>query len=89
MVMLQPFGDRIAVKVLYLEQNLGGLIIPVAKDKSNRGVVIAVGDGEGVQKIKINDIVIFNLGSGLSYSDSDGDYRVLDLRDIIGKVIGE
>ena len=87
--MLQPFGDRIAVKVLYLEQNLGGLIIPVAKDKSNRGVVIAVGDGEGVQKIKINDIVIFNLGSGLSYSDSDGDYRVLDLRDIIGKVIGE
>lgn len=89
MTKLQPFGNRVAVLIKDSEENIGGIILPTAKEKSNKGTVVAVGDGEDVKKINIGDILIFSLNSGLNYSDEEGDYKVIEVRDIIGKVIGE
>ena len=87
MTKIQPFGDRVAVEVLTPETVVGGLVLPTSKDQSNRGLVISVGDGKDVQSIKVGDVVIFTLGTGLSYSESDKDYKVLGIRDIVGKVV--
>lgn len=86
---LQPFGNRIAIEVIATEENIGGLVLSTPKEKSNKGVVVAVGDGEDVKKINIGDTLIFSVNSGLNYTDETGSYKVLDIRDIIGKVIGE
>lgn len=89
MTKLQPFGNRVAIEVIDSEENLGGIIVTTSKEKSNKGVVVAIGDGEDVKKINIGDTLIFSINSGLNYADETGSYRVLEIRDVIGKVIGE
>ena len=88
MVQIQPFGNRIVIKVIQSDENIvGGLIIATSNEKSNKGEVVGVGDGEEVRNIKIGDIVIFNTTSGMNYSSEEGDYKVLQIRDVIGKII--
>ena len=87
MTKIQPFGDRVVVEVLTPEQVVGGLVIPTSKEKSNKGLVIAVGDGKDVQSVKVNDVVIFTLGAGLNYTTDEKDYKILGIRDIVGKVV--
>ena len=89
MVKIQPFGDRVVVEILTPEEKVGGLIVPTSKEKSNKGLVVASGDGEDAGKIKVGDIVLFTVGTGLNYSTGTSDFKVLNVRDIIGKVIGE
>lgn len=84
---IQPFGDRVVIKLLVQEENIGGLIVPVSKEKTNRGVVVAVGDGEEVSKIALGDVILFQLGTGLNYSTEKDDYKVLNARDIVGRII--
>ena len=84
---IQPFGDRVVIKLLVQEENIGGLIVPVSKEKTNRGVVVAVGDGEEVSKIVVGDVILFQLGTGLNYSTEKDDYKVLNARDIVGRII--
>ena len=88
MVQIQPFGDRVAVEVISPEQIIGGLVVPSSKEKSNKGLVVAIGDGENLGNIAIGDTIIFQLGSGLNYATEDKDYKVLNIRDILGKVVG-
>lgn len=87
MTKIQPFGDRVVVEVLTPEQVVGGLVIPTSKEKSNKGLVVAVGDGKDVQSVKVNDVVIFTLGAGLNYTTDEKDYKILGIRDIVGKVV--
>lgn len=84
---IQPFGDRVVIKLLVQEENIGGLIVPVSKEQTNRGVVVAVGDGEEVSKIVVGDVILFQLGTGLNYSTEKDDYKVLNARDIVGRII--
>lgn len=84
---IQPFGNRVAVEIINPEQTLGGLVIPTSKERSNRGIVVAVGDGDEVKNIKVGDTVIFQLGTGLDYVTKDRDYKVLNVRDIVGKIV--
>ena len=84
---IQPFGERITVKVIAQEETTeSGLIVATSKEKSNKGIVEAIGE-EVKDYIKVGDTVIFNLGAGTSYSDGTGDYKVLNVRDVLGKVI--
>lgn len=87
MVQIQPFGDRVAIEVIAPEQVIGGLVIPSSKEKSNKGVVVAVGDGENLGSIKVGDLVVFQLGTGLDYTTGENRYKVLNIRDIVGKIV--
>lgn len=89
MVSFQPFGNRVAVQVSDSEENLGGIIVTVSKEKSNKGIVVAVGDGEDAKKINVGDTVIFVVNSGTNFNTGTESYKVIDVRDIIGKVIGD
>lgn len=86
---IQPFGERITVKLLVQEETTeSGLIITASKSKSNKGIVEAIGE-EVKDYIKVGDTVVFNTGVGTSYSDGTGDYKVLNVRDVLGKVLNE
>ena len=70
---LQPLGDRVVVQRLEAEEKTeGGIILPdAAKEKPQRGKIIAVGDGkisdEGSRQkpqVKKGDIVIFTSYAG-------------------------
>ena len=98
MPIIQPFGERVLVKVLSEEETTsGGLLVkPVDKDVSNKGIVEAVGEGTVLQDgtvrpldIKVGDVVLFNLGTGTKVYNSNEVYRVLQVRDVLGKIIKE
>ena len=57
MVQIKPFGDRVVIEVIAPDEVVaGGLIVPTSKEKSNKGLVVSVGDGEDAQKIKEGDM---------------------------------
>ena len=85
---IQPFGERIVIKVLDAEESVGALIIVTSKEKSNRGEVVALGDGV-TGNIQVGDIVLFNMSSGVSYTSGNEDYKIINVKDILGKIIKE
>ena len=84
---IQPFGEKVAVKVIKEEEiNLGGLITVISNEASNKGEIIAMG-AEVADYIRVGDTVVFNKSTGVSYTDGEDDYKILNVRDILGKVI--
>ena len=86
MVKIEPFGDRVVIEILTPEEIVGGLVVPTSKEKSNKGLVVAVGDGEEVQALKEGETVLFNVGAGINYTTESADYKVLNVRDIVAKL---
>lgn len=86
MVRIEPFGDRVVVEILTPEEVVGGLVVPTSKEKSNKGLVVAVGDGKEVQSIKEGEVVLFTVGTGINYTTETADLKVLNVRDIVAKL---
>jgi chaperonin GroES len=89
---LKPLGDRVIVKPAEAEeQTKSGLVIPdTAKEKPQRGEVIAVGEGrwdeDGSKRIPIDvkagDTVIFGKYGGTDVKIDGVEYKILEARDI-------
>ena len=95
---VQPFGDKVLIKILTSEETVssGLLVAPVSKENSNKGLVVALGEGvilpDGTIKplsVKIGDTVLFQKGSGVNFSTGKDDYKILSVRDILGKFVKE
>ena len=94
---LKPLGDRVVIEVLEEaeQKTAGGLYVPdTAKEKSQRGKVIAVGSGKVLdngQKVAIDlsegDVVYFAKYGGTEVSIEGKNYTILSERDILA-VIG-
>ena len=78
---VKPLGDRIVVKRADAEEKTsGGILLPDnAKDKPQRGKVVAVGTGRMVKdgtrrplQVKEGDNVLFTAWAGDEYKDRDG-----------------
>jgi chaperonin GroES len=56
---IQPLGDRVLVKIEDADQQTaGGIYIPdTAQEKTQNGVVLAIGDDEEIN-VKVNDKII-------------------------------
>ena len=64
---LKPLADRVLVEPLAAEEKVGGIYIPdTAKEKPQKGKVIAVGPGDKDNKVtlKIGDCVLYGKYSG-------------------------
>ncbi len=95
---LKPLGDRVVVKASEAEtQTKSGLFIPdTAKEKPQKGTIVAVGDGrwddEGKKRIpldvKVGDVVIYGKYGGTEIKVDDEDYLILSDRDIYAIVQG-
>lgn len=68
------------------KQTEGGIIIPTAvvKNKTSKGVVIAVGSGTNFLPIpyKEGDTVIFPPTAGVKFKHEDKEYRLVDVSEI-------
>ena len=94
-IKLRPLDDRVVVQPLDAEEvTAGGIVLPdAAKEKPQRGKVIAVGVGKlldsgarGELSVKVGDEVIYGKYGG-SEVEIDGDeYKILRESDILAKV---
>jgi chaperonin GroES len=93
---VRPLGDRLLVQRLEEEGEVkkGGIIIPdTAKEKPQRGKVIAVGNGrvtdEGkriAMEVKAGDNILFGKYSGSEIKMEGEEYLILREEDVLGIV---
>lgn len=92
---LQPLDDRIVVKRLDAEEKTaGGIILPdAAKEKPQRGEVIAVGPGKlldsgtrATPDVVAGDIVIFGKYSGTEVKVDGVEFLIMRENDILAKL---
>ena len=95
---VRPLGDRIVVRRQEgAEKTAGGILLPdSAKEKPQKGKVLAVGAGKllkdgtrkGVQ-VKVGDVVLFTAWAGDEYKDGQGGNILLMREEDILAVIDE
>ncbi|MBE0415206.1 MAG: co-chaperone GroES [Dehalococcoidia bacterium] len=91
---LKPLGDRVVVKPLTKEEvTKGGIILPdTAKEKPQRGEIIAVGpgrldeDGKRIaMEVKKGDKVLYAKYAGTEVKEDDEELLILRESDILAK----
>jgi chaperonin GroES len=89
---IQPLGDRVLVEPLEAEDKTsGGIIIPdTAKEKQQRGKVVAVGKGRISEEgkvtpleVKAGDQVVYGRYSGSEIKMGASDYLIIKEDDIL------
>lgn len=90
--MLKPLGDRIVIKVIEdTEQTSGGIFIPdSAKEKPQKGEVVAVGQGKMNDKgerepmdVKTGDMVLYAKYAGTDIKMDGIEYKILSVKDAL------
>ena len=94
-VKLEPLGDRVVVQPAGREETTkSGIVIPdTAKEKPQRGNVVAVGqgrrddDGDRIpMDVAVGDQVLFAKYAGTEFKYEDVEYLILSVKDILAKV---
>ncbi len=84
---LKPIGDRVVVKPAQAEEKTaGGIIVPdTAKEKPQRGEIVAVGPGKDDNKmtVKVGDVVLYGKYAGQDLKHEGADYKVMREDDIL------
>jgi chaperonin GroES len=91
---LKPLGDRVLVKAVEQEEvTASGLVLPdTAKEKPQRGKVLAVGEGRYVDGARVpldlveGDEVIYSKYGGTEVKVEGEDLLILSEHDILAKV---
>ncbi|MFO1096296.1 MAG: co-chaperone GroES [Planctomycetaceae bacterium] len=95
-VKLNPLDDRVVVQPLEAEQmTAGGIVLPdTAKEKQQRGRVVAVGPGRlldsgerSTVSVKVGDEVLFGKYGGTDIEIDGDDVKILRESDILAKIV--
>lgn len=85
-VKVTPLADRVLVEPAEAEtKTAGGIIIPdTAKEKPQRGTVIAVGTGKKDEPmtVKVGDTILYGKYSGTEISIEGNEYMIMKESDI-------
>jgi len=93
---LRPLDDRVVVEAVEAEEvTSGGIVLPdSAKEKPQRGTVLAVGPGRlmengkrGELTVSVGDEVIYGKYAGTDIEVDGGEYKILREQDVLAKVI--
>ncbi|MEC8555077.1 MAG: co-chaperone GroES [Planctomycetota bacterium] len=93
---IRPLDDRIVVKPEEAEETTaGGIVLPdSAKEKPQRGTVVAVGPGKlldsgnrGALSVEVGDVVIYGKYGGSDIEVDGAEVKILYERDILAKVV--
>ena len=82
---VQPLGSRVLVRVAP-EENVtrSGLYVPdTAKEKPQRGEVVAVGDDLDLIKVAVGDRVLFPKYTGTEIRVDDADHLIIESADLL------
>ncbi|MBN2273490.1 MAG: co-chaperone GroES [Bacteroidales bacterium] len=89
-VKIKPLADRVVIKPLEAqEKTVSGIIIPdSAKEKPQRGTVVAAGPGTKDEKIevKVGDVVLYGKYAGTEINIDGTDYLIMKQTDILAIV---
>jgi chaperonin GroES len=84
---MKPIADRVIIKPAPAEDKTkGGIIIPdTAKEKPQRGEVVAVGPGKdgNLMTVNVGDIVLYGKYSGQEINFEGQDYLIMREDDIL------
>ncbi len=89
---IQPLADRVVVEPLEAEEKTaGGIVIPdTAKEKQQRGKVVAVGKGRVSEEgkvtpleVKVNDQILFGRYSGTEVKIGGQEFLIVKEDDIL------
>ena len=84
---IKPLADRVIVKAAQAEvKTAGGIIIPdTAKEKPQRGTVVAVGPGKKDEPmtVKPGDVVLYGKYAGTEINLDGKDYMIMRESDIV------
>ncbi|MDO9172183.1 MAG: co-chaperone GroES [bacterium] len=88
---IKPLADRVIVEPMEAETMKGGIIIPdTAKEKPQRGKIVAVGPGRVAEdgkrvapEVKKGDVVLYGKYSGTEVTVGDKDYLILREGDVL------
>ncbi len=95
-IKIRPLDDRVVVEPLAAEETTaGGIVLPdTAKEKPQRGIVIAVGPGKlldngkrGELSVAVGDEVIYGKYGGSDIEINGEEVKILRESDILAKVI--
>ena len=90
--MIKPLVDRVVIKVIDdVQQTSGGIFIPdSAKEKPQKGEVVAVGPGKTLDngekepmEVKVGDVVLFAKYSGTDVKIDDVEYKIISVKDAL------
>jgi len=90
---IRPLADRLVIKVIDdTEQTSGGIFIPdSAKEKPQKGEVIAVGPGKTLDdgkkeemEVKVGEIVLFAKYAGTDVKMNNEMLKILSVKDVLG-----
>ena len=84
---IQPLADRVLVEPAAAEtKTASGIIIPDnAKEKPQKGTVVAVGNGKKDEPltVKVGDTVLYGKYGGTELKESDKQYMIIKETDIL------
>ena len=89
---IKPLGDRIVLKVIDdVQQTQGGIFIPdSAKEKPQKGEVVAVGPGKTMDNgerepldVKVGDKVLYAKYAGTDVKMDGVEYKILSVKDVL------
>ena len=92
---LKPLQDRIVIKVIEdTEQTSGGIFSPdSAKEKPQKGEVVAVGEGKTNDKgekepmgVNVGDIILYAKYAGTDIKMDGVEYKILSIKDALAVV---
>ena len=95
-IKIRPLDDRVVVQPSEAEETTaGGIVLPdTAKEKPQRGKVVAVGPGRlldngqrGELSVSVGDEVIFGKYGGTDIEINNADVKILRESDILAKVL--
>jgi chaperonin GroES len=81
---IKPLGDRVLVKMVEGEtKTAGGIYIPqTAQEKTQEGVVLAVGDDEAIN-VKVKDRVLYDKYAGSTIKVDGEEQLIVKIADIL------
>ncbi|MBX9653910.1 co-chaperone GroES [bacterium] len=92
---LKPLDDRVIVKAAESEEKtVGGILLPDnAKEKQQKGSVVAVGPGKlldsgerGTLSVKVGDTILFGKYAGNDVKVNGQELKIMRESDILAKV---
>ena len=87
---IKPIGDRVVVEAAPAEEKTAsGIIIPdTAKEKPQRGTIVAVGDGKKDEPltVKAGDQVLYGKYAGTEIQIEGAEYLIMRESDILAIV---